>query len=96
MYWISQDSPERYEKPRIVFLIVCIWYDIKNIYLKDVNMFVLRQLHNKINTTVVSMSIICLMLFMTITILSSALSLNNMNDGLNRHFEEVYKRQNVA
>lgn len=49
----------------------------KNIYLKDVNMFVLRQLHNKINTTVVSMSIICLMLFMTITLLSSALSLNN-------------------
>ena len=49
----------------------------KNIYLKDVNMFVLRQLHNKINTTVVSMSIICLMLFMTITILSSALSLNS-------------------
>lgn len=49
----------------------------KNIYLKDVNMFVLRQLHNKINTTVVSMSIICLMLFMTITILSSALSLKN-------------------
>lgn len=49
----------------------------KNIYLKDVNMFVLRQLHNKINTTVVSMSIICLTLFMTITILSSALSLNN-------------------
>lgn len=49
----------------------------KNIYLKDVNMFVLRQLHNKINTTVVSMSIICLMLFMTITILLSALSLNN-------------------
>ena len=35
MYWISQDSPERYEKPRIVFLIVCIWYDIKNIYLKE-------------------------------------------------------------
>lgn len=49
----------------------------KNIYLKDVNMFVLRQLHNKINTTVVSMSVICLMLFMTTTILSSALSLNN-------------------
>ena len=49
----------------------------KNIYFKDVNMFVLRQLHNKINTTVVSMSVICLMLFMTITILSSSLSLNN-------------------
>ena len=40
-------------------------------------MFVLRQLNNKINTTVVSMSVICLMLFMTITILSFALSLRN-------------------
>ena len=48
----------------------------KKIYLKDVNMFVLRQLNNKINTTVVSMSLICLMLFMTISILSSSLSLN--------------------
>mgnify|MGYP002615788851 CR=1 FL=1 len=41
----------------------------KNTYLKGTNMFVLRQLHNKINTTVISMSIICLMLFMTISIL---------------------------
>ena len=40
-------------------------------------MFVLRQLNNKINTTVVSMSLICLMLFMTISILSSSLSLNS-------------------
>ena len=50
---------------------------IKNIYLKDSNMFVLRQINNKINTTVISMSVICLMLFMTITILSSSLSLRN-------------------
>ena len=49
----------------------------KKIYLKGTNMFVLRQLNNKINTTVVSMSVICLMLFMTITILSFALSLRN-------------------
>ncbi len=40
-------------------------------------MFVLRQLNNKINTTVISMSVICLMLFMTITILSSSLALRN-------------------
>ena len=58
----------------------------KKIYLKDVNMFVLRQLHNKINTTVVSMSVICLMLFMTITILSSALSLNST---MRRDLEEM-------
>ena len=50
---------------------------IKSIYLKDTNMFVLRQINNKINTTVVSMSVISIMLFMTITILSSSLSLRN-------------------
>ena len=47
----------------------------KNVYLKGTNMFVLRQLNNKINTTVISMSVICLMLFMTISILSVSLSL---------------------
>lgn len=49
----------------------------KQIYLKGTNMFILRQIHNKINTTVVSMSVICLMLFVTITILSTAISLRN-------------------
>ncbi len=49
----------------------------KSTYLKGTNMFVLRQINNKINTTVVSMSIICLMLFMTISILSASLSLRN-------------------
>lgn len=49
----------------------------KKTYLKDTNMFVLRQINNKINTTVVSMTVICLMLFITITILSTALSLKN-------------------
>ena len=45
---------------------------MKKTYLKGTNMFVLRQLNNKINTTV-----ICLMLFMTISVLSSSLSLRN-------------------
>ncbi|MCM1157561.1 MAG: ABC transporter permease [Bacteroidales bacterium] len=49
----------------------------KNVYLRGTNLFVLRQIHNKINTTVVSMTIICLLLFMTISVLSSSLSLNN-------------------
>ena len=47
----------------------------KKIYLKETNMFILRQLHNKINTTVISISVICLMLFMTITALSSSIAL---------------------
>lgn len=50
----------------------------KNVYLRGSNVFVLRQIHNKINTTVVSMTIICLLLFMTISVLSVALSLNNI------------------
>ncbi len=49
----------------------------KETYLKGTNIFVLRQINNKINTNVLSVSVICLMLFMTITILSSALSLRN-------------------
>ena len=52
----------------------------KNIYLKGTNMFVLRQLNNKINTTVVSMTVICLMLFMTISVLSSSLSIQTTLD----------------
>lgn len=50
---------------------------MKNTYLKGTNMFVLRQINNKINTMVASMSVICLMLFMTISILSSSLALRN-------------------
>jgi len=50
---------------------------MKGTYLKGTNMFVLRQINNKINTTVLSMSVICLMLFMTISILSVSLSLRS-------------------
>lgn len=52
----------------------------KRIYLKGTNMFVLRQLNNKINTMVISISVICLMLFMTISVLSSSLSIQNSLD----------------
>ena len=57
--------------------ILTVVKSIKSVYLKNTNMFILRQINNKINTTVVSMSIICLMLFMTISILSSSLALRN-------------------
>lgn len=57
--------------------ILRIVQSMKKTYLKDTNMFVLRQINNKINTTIVSMSVICLMLFMTMTILSSSLALRN-------------------
>lgn len=58
----------------------------KKIYLRGTNLFVLRQLHNKINTMVVSMTVICLLLFMTISVLSSGLALNNT---LTRNLNEM-------
>ena len=48
-----------------------------SIYMKNLNMFVVKQIDSKINSTVFSMSIICLLLFFTICIFSSAISLNN-------------------
>ncbi len=57
--------------------IITVIQKMKHIYFKDTNMFVLRQINNKINTMVISMSVICLMLFMTISILSSSLALRN-------------------
>ena len=50
---------------------------MKNLYVKGLNAFTFRQVSSKINTTVFSMTIISLMLFVTICVLSSALSLKN-------------------
>lgn len=41
----------------------------RKVYLKNLNIFVLRQLNNKITTNFISMTVICLMLFLTITLL---------------------------
>lgn len=46
----------------------------KKVYLKDLNIFILRQVNNKINTNFVSMSVICLMLFVTIVCLFTMFS----------------------
>lgn len=55
----------------------------KRTYFKGLNMFVMRQINSKINTMVFSMTIICLMLFMTIGVLSSGMSLNtSLREGL--------------
>ena len=61
----------------------------KSIYLKGTNMFVLRQLNNKINTNIVGMTVICLMLFMTISALSSSLSIQSALDSQLEKFTPV-------
>ena len=58
-------------------LVLKIVKSIKNYYYKGLNSFILRQVSSKINTMVFSMTIICLMLFVTICVLSSALSIKN-------------------
>lgn len=58
-------------------LILKIVMSIKRVYYKNLSSFTLRQISSKINTTVMSMTIICLMIFVTICVLSSALSIKN-------------------
>ena len=58
-------------------LILKIVMGMKNLYVKGLNAFTFRQVSSKINTTVFSMTIISLMLFVTICVLSSSLSLKN-------------------
>lgn len=58
-------------------LLLKIFMNMKKIYYKGLNSFTLRQFSSKINTTVFSMTIICIMLFITICVLSSAISIKN-------------------
>lgn len=52
----------------------------KKIYFKDLNIFVLRQINNKINTNFLSMTVICLMIFLTITLLFTMFSFKGSYD----------------
>lgn len=58
-------------------LLLRIFMSLKKVYYKGLNSFTLRQFSSKINTTVFSTTIICLMLFITICVLSTALSMKN-------------------
>lgn len=66
-------------------LLLKIFMGMKKVYYKGLNSFTLRQFSSKINTTVFSMTVICLMLFITICVLSSALSMKiSMTNNLNK------------
>lgn len=76
----------------------------KKVYFKGLNMFILKQINNKINTTVVSTTIISLMLLLTIGILSGSMSLasvfnseiasNNMTDYTIQFYGETSEYDN--
>ncbi len=66
-------------------LILRIAMSFKKFYYKDLNSFTLRQFSSKINTTVFSTTIICLMLFITICLLSACLTMkNSMNANIRK------------
>ena len=49
----------------------------KGLYYRGLNMFILRQFNSRINTTYVSMTVICLMLLLAIGITACSVGLNN-------------------
>lgn len=71
----------------------------KGVYYRRLNCFTLRQLSSKVNTTVFSMTIICILLFMTICILSAALSINrSLNTDLEKNVPadvQLYRKMNL-
>ena len=81
-------------------LILKIVMNMKGLYYKGLYSFTLRQVSSKINTTVFSSTIICLMLFITICFLSSCLSIKNSLTGnideLSKVDVEIIKDRNVT
>ena len=74
----------------------------KKLYYKELNCFTFRQIGSRINTMVVSASIICLMLFVTICTLSAAFSMkNSLDDNIGKYSPadlcvEVFGKKDVV
>lgn len=58
-------------------LVLRVLQHFKKLYYKGLNSFTIKQFSSKINTTVFSMTVICLMLFVTICVFSSCMSMKN-------------------
>ena len=66
-------------------MILKILSKMKKVYYSKLNTFVFKQINSKINTMVVSISVICIMLFVTLCLLSSALTIKNyFNNSINK------------
>ena len=66
-------------------LMLRVFMSAKGLYYRGLNSFTFRQLSSKVNTMVFSMTLICLMLFVTICALCSAFTIRN---SLNRVLNE--------
>lgn len=59
------------------------------VYFKNLNTFVSKQVSSKINTMVISISVICIMLFVTLCLLSSAFTIKNYFNASIRKYAPV-------
>lgn len=58
----------------------------KNIYFKNINTFTIKQISSKVNTMIISISFICIMLFITLCLLTSAFTIKNyFNNSLKKY-----------
>ena len=60
----------------------------KKFYLKELNSFVLRQISSKINSAFISMTFVCLMLFVAVCTLSAGFGINK---GINDNIKDLTK-----
>ncbi|ENZ03071.1 hypothetical protein HMPREF1092_00257 [Clostridium thermobutyricum] len=51
----------------------------KNMYYKKLNIFTVRQMNSKINTNFISMAVICLMIFITVSLIAVSVGFKNQN-----------------
>ena len=66
-------------------LLLRLCQSFKGFYYRGINSFVVRQVSSKINTNIFVMTIICIMLFLTMTILTSGLTVINLiNKDMNK------------
>ena len=78
----------------------------RGIYFKGLAMFTTRQIASKVNTAFVSLSVVCIMLFFSLTVFSTGMGLarafsGNVEEGTlydatltaNVYLKDVYKRQ---
>ena len=61
----------------IAGMILKILSKCHNLYYKNLNAFIFKQISSKINTMVISISVICIMLFFTLCLLSSTFTIKN-------------------
>lgn len=77
-------------------LLLTFFQGNKGIYLKNLNMFVVRQLSAKMNSNFVSISVVCLVLFLTIGVFTGGYgmkdALGKMVDSVAEYSATVYRR----